>query len=183
MESFEKLLRAKIPLKLKSFHVEFIYRTLPSRSKLFKFGIAQSYLCGRCLEKADTEHVLYYCSFPKFCMKKIAAFLDDTYHKGVPKVHLCRMKWFLYNIYVEEIPGAVQGEIMNLSLLLKQFCILSAAEDKWRTWTVTVHFAQLLSHVKRTILQRKYLNIPVDTLQTLHDYLVNDYAISHAQNI
>ena len=98
MESFEKLLRAKIPLKLKSFHVEFIYRTLPSRSKLFKFGIAQSYLCGRCMEKADTEHVLYYCSFPKFCMKEIAAFLDDTYHKGVPKVHLCRMKWFLYNI-------------------------------------------------------------------------------------
>ena len=183
MESFEKLLRAKIPLKLKSFHVEFIYRTLPSRSKLFSFGIAQSYLCGRCVEKADTEHILYYCSFPKFCMKKIAAFLDDTYHKGVPNVHLCRMKWFLYNIYVEEIPKSVQNEIMNLSLLLKQFCIMSAAEDKWRTWTVTVHFAQLMSHVKRTILQRKYLNIPVDTLQALHNYLVNDYTISHAQNV
>ena len=35
MNSFKKLLKSKIPLKLKSFHVEFLYRTLASRNELF----------------------------------------------------------------------------------------------------------------------------------------------------
>ena len=150
-------------MKLKSFHVEFIYCTLTSRSKLFKFGMAETFLCGRCL---------FYCSFPKFYMLKIAAFLDEKCHQGVPHIHLWRLKWYLSNIYVDEIPKHVQKEVMNLSLLLKQFCILSVAKDKWQTWTVTVHSAQLMSHVKRSFLQRKYLNLPVDTLQALFDHLV-----------
>ena len=64
-------------------------------------------------------------------------------------------------IYVDEIPKQVQNDLANLVLTLKHFCIMSAAEDKWKTWSETVHFAQLMSHVKRTIPKRKYLNLPV----------------------
>ena len=96
MDSFEKLLKAKIPLRLKSFHVKFDHRTLLNCSKLFKSGLARSSLWGWCTETACTKHVLY-CHFPKLWMLKIAAFLNEKFHQGVPHIHLCRMKWYLYN--------------------------------------------------------------------------------------
>ena len=124
---------------------------------------------------------MFHCHFPKFCMLKISAFLDDRYHRGVPNVHLCRMKWFLYNIYVDEIPKRVHNELANLVIRLKQFCIMTAAEEKWINWSETVHYAQLMSHIKRVIIQRKFLNLPVDILQDMFDHVVNDFTISQNQ--
>ena len=180
MKSFSRILQAKLPLKLKSFHVEFIFRTLPSRNKLCKFKLAETSRCGRCLKTADTEHILFYCDFPSFCMKMIAKFLDHTFNRGIPRIHLCRQKWFLYNIYTEEIPQKAQSEITNLALLIKKFCIVTAAEDKWRTWNQTVFFAQLMSQIKRVILQRKYLHLSTDILQALYDFIVKDFAQQHS---
>ena len=177
MNSFSKILRAKLPLKLKSFHVEFVFRTLPSRNKLCKFKIVQSFLCGRCIQTANTEHILFYCDFPRFCIDKISKFLDDMFNRGVPHISLCRQKWFLFNIFPEEIPQRVHSELSNLVLLLKMFCISSAAEDKWRTWNNTVFYAQLMSHINRAILQRKYLHLSVGMLQGLYDFVVNDFTL------
>ena len=77
----------------------------------------------------------------------------------------------------EEIPQRVHSELSNLVLLLKMFCISSAAEDKWRTWNNTVFYAQLMSHINRAILQRKYLHLSVGMLQGLYDFIVNDFTL------
>ena len=82
--------------------------------------------------------------------------------------------------YTDEIPQKAQSEIANLVLLIKKFCIVTAAEDKWRTWNQTVFFAQLMSQIKRVILQRKYLHLSTDILQALYDFIVKDFAQQHS---
>ena len=62
-------------------------------------------------------------------------------------------------MYTEEIPKDAQEEIANLVLWIKKCCISAAAEDKWRTWNEVVFFAQIMSQVKRVMMQRKYLHL------------------------
>ena len=78
MKSCKRILKEKIPVSLKSMHIEFLNRTLCSRNKLFKFGLVESPNCSICHEIATTEHCLYECSFPRFCTTKIATFLDEN---------------------------------------------------------------------------------------------------------
>ena len=108
-------------------------------------------------------------------MSKIAIYLDRKFNRGVPHADLSRLKWFLYNVYVEEIPKKVHNEISNVVLLLKKFFISMAAEDRWINWNNIIHFAQLMSHVKRAIMQRKHLHLSIEFLQELLEFLVNDF--------
>ena len=103
MRSCKRILNEKIPVSLKSLHIKFLNRTLYSRNKLFKFGLVESPMCSICHEVAMTEHCLYECNFPSFCTTKIAHFLDEKYHRGVPHIHLARKKLFLFNMYIEEL--------------------------------------------------------------------------------
>ena len=174
--SFKRILNEKIPLSLKSFHVEFINRTLWSRNKLWKFGLVDVPNCGRCLEVATTEHCLYFCSFPSFCASKIANFLDNRLHGGVPHIHLARERLFLHCMYIDELPSRFCGQIMNLVLSIKKSCIEFASDDRWVNWTRIVWYAQLFTHIRKVIAQRLFLDLPVELLSELLDSLVAEFS-------
>ena len=132
MRSFKRILNEKIPLRLKSFHVEFINRTLWSRNKLWKFGLADNPNCNICFEVATTEHCLFFCTFPTFCASKIANFLDKKLHNGVPRIHLAREKLFLHCMYIDEFQSKFCDQIMNLKLALKKVSSnLPLTRDGW----------------------------------------------------
>ena len=178
MSSFRRVLNEKIPLSLKSLHIEFINRTLWSRNKLFKFGHAESPNCSICFEVATTEHCLFFCKFPSFCASKIADFLDRKLHGGVPHVHLAREKLFLHCIYIDELPSSICGQVMNLILSLKKSCLEYAAEEKWLSWSSTVWYAQLFSHIRKTVAQRLFLNLPVNLLNEMLEALTIEFSES-----
>ena len=178
MNSFKRVLNEKIPLSLKSLHVEFINRTLWSRNKLFKFGHAESPNCSICFEVATTEHCLFFCKFPSFCASKIADFLDRKLHGGVPHVHLAREKLFLHCMYIDELPSSICGQVMNLILSLKKSCLEFAADEKWLGWSRTVWYAQLFSHIRRTVAQRLFINLPVDLLNEMLEALTTEFSES-----
>ena len=175
MKSFKKLLKEKLPLSLKALQIEFINRTLCSRNKLFKFKIAESPMCSKCHTIADTEHCIYFCDFPSFCAKKIAIYLDVRFHNGVPHVQLAMKKLFLYNIYIEELDPRIAGQIMNLILNLKKSYLAFAAEEKWLNWGTVVYYAQLFSHIRKTITQRIFVDLEVNLLNDLLIALTEDF--------
>ena len=132
MRSCKRILKEKIPVSLKSLHIEFLNRTLYSRNKLFKFGLVEPPICSICHEVAMTEHCLYKCYFLLFYTTKIANFLDEKYHREVPHIHLARKKLFLFNMYIEELHPLrmVCGQIMNLILTLKKSYLQFAATER-----------------------------------------------------
>ena len=176
MKSCSRVLREKIPISLKSLHIEFLNRTLYSRNKLFKMGYVESPMCSICHVTATTEHCMYECSFPSFCASKIATFLDEKFHKGVPHIHLARKKLFLYNIYINELHPSAGNQVTNLILTLKKSYLQFAATERWRGWGEVVHFAQLFAHIKKVIEQRIFVNLKVDLLQDMLASLVDEFS-------
>ena len=178
MKSCKRILKEKIPVSLKSLHIEFINRTLCSRNKLFKFGLVESPNCSICHEIATTEHCLYECSFPRFCTTKIATFLDEKFHRGVPHIHLARKKLFLFNMYIDELHPLRMGcsQIMNLILTLKKSYLQFAATERWSGWGEVVHFAQLFAHIRKVIEQRLFVDLKVDLLHELLASLTEEFS-------
>ena len=97
---------------------------------------------------------------------------------GVPHVHLAREKLFLHCMYIDELPSSICGQVMNLILSLKKSCLEYAAEEKWLSWSSTVWYAQLFSHIRKTVAQRLFLNLPVNLLNEMLEALTIEFSES-----
>ena len=135
-------------------------------------------MCTICHEVATTEHCLYECNFPSFCTTKIAHFLDEKYHRGVPHIHLARKKLFLFNMYIEELHPLrmVCGQIMNLILTLKKSYLQFAATERWLGWGEVVYYAKLFAHIRKVIEQRLFVDLKVDLLHELLASLIEEFS-------
>ena len=176
MRSFKRILNEKIPMRLKSLHIEFVNRTLWSRNKLFKFGLVENPNCGRCQVVATTEHCIFECSFPSFCATKIATYLDNRIHGGVPHINLAREKLFLYNMYIEELQPRLSSQVMNLILTIKKSCLDFASDDRWLHWNRVVFYAQLFAHTRKVITQRLFMALDVEMLNDFLAQITEEFS-------
>ena len=102
------------------------------------------------------------------------------YHNGVPNIQVASKKLFLYNMYIEELEPRVAGQVMNLILLLKKSYLNFAAEERWIHWNTTVFYAQLFSHIRKTITHRIFVDLDVNFLNDLLVALTEDFTNTNA---
>ena len=81
-------------------------------------------------------------------------------------------------MYIDELPSSICGQVMNLILSLKKSCLEYAAEEKWLGWSRTVWYAQLFSHIRKTVAQRLFLNLQVDLLNEMLEALTTEFSES-----
>ena len=81
-------------------------------------------------------------------------------------------------MYIDEIPSSLCGQVMNLILSLKKSCIEYAADERWIGWSRTVWYAQLFSHIRKTVAQRLFMNLQVDLLNELLEALTTEFSES-----
>ena len=175
LNSHKKIINGPMPIKLKSFSIEFLNRTLVSRNKLKKFdngelGVTSS-TCVLCKKLANTEHALFECKFPQFCAQKISDFLDEKFHNSVPWISVNKRNLFLYSCYLDEIPKIVQYEIILLTLVMKSRFLHWSANNKWENWSKLTYAAQMLNMINRATFILKAQNKQVRILNDLYEHL------------
>ena len=175
MQSHKKLMSGHMPVRLKSFCVEFLNRTLVSRNKLYKFNIAElgvtSSICELCNVVANTEHALFECKFPQFCAQTIADFLDAEFHKSVPWISVNKRNLFLYSCFIDEIPTIHQYEIILFTVVMKSKFLYWSANNKWKNWSRITYSAQILGLINRAIFILKSQNKNIRILDRMYDHL------------
>ena len=135
--SYQKLLLMPLPLHFKSFFFEQINRTLPSRNKLSNMKIIDSNLCIKCNVKADAEHVLFLCFFPKFFIDSLAKFLDKTFNNSNPDFIFLKENFYLFNIYYEAFTYDEYLQITLLILIAKDRSLKinnDTCLNRWNDW-------------------------------------------------
>merc|ERR1711915_481335 len=175
LSSHKKIMNGPMPIKLKSFSIEFLNRTLVSLNKLKKFdkedsGVNSS-ICILCKKIANTEHALFECKFPQFCSQIISDFLDAKFHNSVPWISVNKRNLFLYSCFIDEIPKIVQYEIILLTLVMKSRFLHWSASNKWENWSKLTYTAQMLNMINRATFILKAQNKQVRILNDLYDHL------------
>ena len=79
-------------------------------------------------------------------------------------------------MYIDEIPSSLCSQVMNLILSLKKSCIEYAADERWIGWSRTVWYAQLFSHIRKTVAQQLFMNLQVDLLNELLEALTTEFS-------
>jgi hypothetical protein len=128
----------------KGFLFEQFNRTLISRNKLFAMNVLDSNLCIKCNVKADSEHSLYSCYFPKYFIHCLALFLDRYYNDGKPNFIFLKENFFLYNIYYESFNEAEYTQISLLVLAAKDRFLKINKDECLSRWTDFNCFAQTI---------------------------------------
>lgn len=143
-KSFSRILTLPITLYYKGFLFEQFNRTLISRNKLFAMNVLDSNLCIKCNVKADSEHSLYSCYFPKYFIHCLALFLDRYYNDGKPNFIFLKENFFLYNIYYESFNEAEYTQISLLVLAAKDRFLKINKDECLSRWTDFNCFAQTI---------------------------------------
>jgi len=76
-QSFYLLNNSYIPSSSRSFHLEYLNRTLISHTKLTNMNIADENPCPHCKTLATQDHMINDCIFPKICHILFKQFMVD----------------------------------------------------------------------------------------------------------
>ena len=172
MSSFEKILNMKIQSKFKSFQLEYLNRTLVSKSKLFHFKQTDSKLCSKCDVVSNTEHALYYCYMPFKFADLLVTFLDKKFHKNVPKIGANRLNLCLHNVLIPELPTSIQCETTHLCLNAKTNFLRLSREENWTRWPMNVMIAHFIVFTRETIKLRLSTNSSILFLYDFENFLI-----------
>ena len=142
--SFKIVLNLPITLYYKGFLFEQYTRTLVSATKLFKWNLIESDMCIKCNIKNDSDHAIFYCTFPKYFAHCLAVFLDEMYFQGCPEFIFLKESFFLFNIYYECFKGEDFAQISLLILACKERALKISKESYLTRWNENNYFSQTL---------------------------------------
>ena len=172
MLSFEKVLNMKIQTKFKSFHLEYLNRTLVSKSKLFHFKQSDSNICSKCNVISTTEHALYFCTMPFKFSDLLVSFLDKKVHNDVPKIGANRLNLCLHNILIPELPVSIHCETTHLCLNAKVNFLRLSRSENWTLWPTNVMIAHFINFTRETIKLRLSTNSSISFLYDFENFLI-----------
>ena len=170
--SFKKILDSPILLYYKAFFFEQFCRTLNSKNKLFKFGLANESNCLKCNVVATSEHCLFECKFPSYASSAIAKFLDMRYNDSAPDFIFLKESFFLCNTYYEQFSTAEYTQLTLLILVIKDKCIKIANDPCIERWSKNNFFSQLILIIQFTIKLLDNINFVSEFLDDFLNYIL-----------
>ena len=182
--SMKKLFSLPILLKYKSLFFEQFLRVLPSKNKLFKFGLNETNICLHCNQISDSEHALFYCIFPRFLSHTLAIFLDEHFNDKKPVYIFLKENFYLFNIFYEEFQQDEYIQISMLILAAKDRSLkISTDENCLRKWKNSNCLSQaiLISQFVCKLLENCSLNNQL--IQKYNNFLVEPENTTIFENI
>ena len=164
----------ELPLMIhyKSFFYEQISRTLTSKNKLAKFGLAENNLCPKCKVVSNLEHALYECILPDFFSHTLARFLDVHINEGKPEFIFLKENLFLYNIYFEQLTKSEYLQISLITLVAKEKCLQLSKDDRLEKWNKFNCISQSILIAQFTSKLLTYANLNDDIIISFLDFLI-----------
>ena len=149
-KSFKMILNMPIFLHYKNFLLEQFIRTLPSKNKLFKFNIVESNKCNACNIVCNTEHAIFFCTFPKYFIHILALFLDFKYNNNQPEFIFLKENFYLFNIYYEDFSANDYLQLSHLILIAKDKSLKISNDECIIRWNENNFYAQTLLLIQFT---------------------------------
>ena len=170
--SLKKMFELPLMIHYKSFFYEQISRTLTSKNKLAKFGLAENNLCPKCKVVSNLEHALYECILPDFFSHTLARFLDVHLNEGKPEFIFLKENLFLFNIYFEQFSKNEYLQISLITLVAKEKCLQLSKDDRLEKWNKFNCISQSILIAQFTSKLLTYANLNDDIIMCFHDFLI-----------
>ena len=170
--SLKKMFELPLMIHYKSFFYEQISRTLTSKNKLAKFGLAENNLCPKCKVVSNLEHALYECILPDFFSHTLARFLDVHLNEGKPEFIFLKENLFLYNIYFEQLTKSEYLQISLITLVAKEKCLQLSKDDRLEKWNKFNCISQSILIAQFTSKLLTYANLNDDIIISFLDFLI-----------
>ena len=149
-KSFKMILNMPIFLHYKNFLLEQFIRTLPSKNKLFKFNIVESNKCNTFNIICNTEHAIFFYTFPKYFIHILALFLDFKYNNNQPEFIFLKENFYLFNIYYEDFSANDYLQLSHLILIAKDKSLKISNDECIIRWNENNFYAQTLLLIQFT---------------------------------
>ena len=101
-------------------------------------------LCLKCNKKADTDHSIMECYFPRYFMHCLALFLDHYYNDGKPDFIFLKENFYLFNIHFPVYQNDEYIQISMLTLVAKDRALKISKDEHLLKYDDFNCFAQTL---------------------------------------
>lgn len=164
--AYSNLRKAKIPSHTKSFMLDILNRTAPSRRLLHKSHILPDSICPRCQVISDSFHTQFECTMGYMAFTALSL----HFSKNLPTLKLNEEN-FCFFVPFKNASKNMNDQFLHLigSYTHLAFSILS--HERFNTWSPTVFYAKLLSNTELIIQLRKGSKLAYKELISFRDSL------------
>ena len=183
LSAYQFVQSASLPSRSKSFILDILNRTTPSKRTLFRSKLVSNEICELCNVVSDNFHTVAECmysfmivtSLSKYLASKGIVLTEDTYAFFAP------IKNVSYNF---------NSQIIHILCEVARRAFSTINNERWANWTGTPFFAQIRSILLSIIRTRKYAGWAYKEVLNFEEYFssyidnINDLTpsnISHFQ--
>ena len=149
LSAYQFVQSASLPSRSKSFILDILNRTTPSKRTLFRSKLVSNEICELCNVVSDNFHTVAECmysfmivtSLSKYLASKGIVLTEDTYAFFAP------IKNVSYNF---------NSQIIHILCEVARRAFSTINNERWANWTGTPFFAQIRSILLSIIRTRKY---------------------------
>ena len=166
--AYTNLRKAKIPSHTKSFILDILNRTAPSRRVLHKANILPDTTCPRCHVISDSYHTQFECSLAYMAYTAISKHFDTK----LPSIPLNEEN-FCFFVPLRNASKNMNDQFLHLFGSFTHLAFSILTHERFHIWSPTVLYAKLLSNTDLIIQVRKGAKLAFKELVSFRDTLVS----------
>ena len=166
--AYKALHRANIPSHTKSFILDILNRTAPSRKTLHLAKILPDSICPRCLVVSDNFHTQFECSMAFMAFTA----LSNHFSQNLPTIQY-KEENFCFFIPIKNASKNMNDQYLHLAGTFAHLAYSSITHERFPRWSPTVLYAKLLSKIELIIQTRRYAGWAYREIISFRDHFLS----------
>ena len=154
-------------IELKSFILDILNRTAPSKRTLCKMRLVKSDVCERCPVVANNYHVYFECDLPYMAFTAFSVFFKEKIDKLTLTVDN-----FCFFVPFEKTSFNLNSQFLHLFGAVAKLCYSIVGNNRFGGWGPTVLYAKILTVIDQVITIRKEAKWTYAKIVELRDFFI-----------
>ena len=169
--SYSWTTKSYIPSLFRSFHLDFLNRTLLSPNKLTKMKIPNPppHICPHTNTLAHSEHCLMYCIFPEIVTRVLNDFLI---HMNLPKV---TTEWIAFQWPIKDFNFDILKQLFLLTAAFKMCALSIHTAENFHRFHGDMFHAKFISCVEKALDAARVAKLPSRLISNLSNWLPDNF--------
>ena len=149
LSSYQFVQNAPLPSRTKSFILDILNRTSPSKRTLFRSKLVSNEICDMCLVVSDNYHTIGECMFSYMIVTSLSRYL------ATKNITLTEDNYIFFSP-IQGLSYNFNSQILHILCEVARRAFFTIQNERWTKWSGTPFFAQIRSILLSIIRVRKY---------------------------